>query len=68
MIRRPDGMGSFEFAAIAALRAGQLSRGCRVRVEGKHTTAVLAQLEVAEGKVARNADLTIDTQRDQHEP
>lgn len=44
-------MGAFEFVAVAALRAGQLARGCRPRVEGDHTTAVLAQREVAEGKV-----------------
>jgi DNA-directed RNA polymerase subunit K/omega len=46
-------MGSFEFVAIAALRAVQLSSGCRARVEGDHTTAVLAQREVAEGKVTK---------------
>lgn len=51
MIRPPHAMGVFEFVAIAALRAAQLSRGCRPRVDGDHCTAVLAQLEVAEGKV-----------------
>jgi DNA-directed RNA polymerase subunit K/omega len=53
MIRPPNQMGAFEFVAIAALRVAQLSRGCRPRVDGEHTTAVFAQLEVAEGKVAR---------------
>ena len=51
MIRPPLGMGSFEFVAVAALRAAQLARGCRARVDGDHTTAVFAQREVAEGKV-----------------
>jgi DNA-directed RNA polymerase subunit K/omega len=46
-------MGTFEFVRIASLRAAQLSRGCRPRVEGDHTVAVFAQMEVAEGKVTR---------------
>jgi DNA-directed RNA polymerase subunit K/omega len=58
-------MGSFEFVAIAALRAVQLSRGCRARVEGDHTTAVLAQREVAEGKVTRAAHMAMHIQRDE---
>jgi DNA-directed RNA polymerase subunit K/omega len=49
-------MGAFEFVAIAALRAVQLARGCRVRVEGDHTRAVFAQLEVAAGKVTAIVD------------
>jgi DNA-directed RNA polymerase subunit K/omega len=48
-------MGSFEFVAVAALRAAQLARGCLPRVDGDHTTAVLARLEVAEGKVLPTA-------------
>lgn len=53
MICRPPAMGSFEFVTLASLRAAQLSRGCRPRVDGAHTVAVFAQLEVAEGKVTR---------------
>lgn len=45
-------MGAFEFVAVAALRAAQLARGCRPRVDGDHTVAVFAQREVAEGKVS----------------
>ena len=56
MIRPPGQMGAFEFVAIAALRAVQLARGCRVRVEGDHPRAVLAQLEVAAGKVTAIVD------------
>jgi DNA-directed RNA polymerase subunit K/omega len=44
-------MGSFEFVAVASLRAAQLMRGCVPRVTDDHTTAITAQLEVAEGKV-----------------
>lgn len=55
MIRPPYPMGSFHFVAVAALRAAQLMRGCRPRVDGDHTTAVLAQREVAEGKVTATA-------------
>jgi DNA-directed RNA polymerase subunit K/omega len=51
MITRPHGMGAFEFVVVAALRSAQLTRGCSPRVDGDHTTAVLAQREVAEGKV-----------------
>ena len=51
MIQRPAGFGTFEFAVMAALRASQLMRGCLPKVEGLHTVAVMAQLEVAQGKV-----------------
>ncbi len=60
MIRPPHAMGSFEFVAVAALRAAQLTRGCRPRVGGDHTTAVLAQLEVAGGKVTPTVKATAD--------
>jgi DNA-directed RNA polymerase subunit K/omega len=49
-------MGAFEFVAVAALRAVQLARGCRPRVDGVHTTAMFAQREVAEGKVTPSAN------------
>lgn len=48
-------MGSFEFVAIAALRVAQLARGCRARVDGDHSNAILAQREVAESKVEQTA-------------
>jgi len=51
VIRRPDGMGSFEFVVVASLRAAQLARGCTPRVTETHTKTITAQLEVAEGKV-----------------
>jgi DNA-directed RNA polymerase subunit K/omega len=49
-------MGSFEFVVLAKLRALQLVRGCAPRVTGDHSTAVLAQLEVAAGKVTAMVD------------
>ena len=60
MIRPPEGMGVFQFVAIAALRAAQLTRGCRPRVDGRHSTAVFAQLEVSEGKVAATESVIAD--------
>jgi hypothetical protein len=51
LIRRPDEIGAFQFVVVSVLRAAQLTRGCRPRVDGDHTNAVFAQREVAEGKV-----------------
>jgi hypothetical protein len=51
VIRRPPGMGAFQFVVLSKLRAAQLMRGCRPRIEGTHKATVLAQLEVSEGKV-----------------
>ena len=51
MIQRPACFGKFEFAVMASLRASQLTRGCVPKVEGDHTVAVMAQREIAEGKV-----------------
>ena len=59
MIRPPNQMSAFEFVAIATLRVAQLTRGCTPRVCGDHVTAVLAQREVAEGKVTRIAEPAI---------
>jgi hypothetical protein len=45
-------MGTFQFVVLSSLRAVQLTRGCRPRIEvGDHKRNVIAQLEVAEGKV-----------------
>jgi DNA-directed RNA polymerase subunit K/omega len=51
VIHRPDGIGAFEFSVLSALRAGQLMRGCLQRVDGDHKSTVIAQVEVAAGKV-----------------
>jgi len=51
VITRPVGIGAFEFAVLASLRAAQLCRGCSPRVEGDHCVAVTAQMEIAGGTV-----------------
>ena len=51
MISRPNGIGAFEFVVLASLRAAQLMRGCRPRIDGDHTVAVAAQMEIADGSV-----------------
>jgi hypothetical protein len=47
------GVGAFEFVVLATLRAGQLTRGCRPRVDAHTLTAVTAQREVAGGFIVR---------------
>jgi DNA-directed RNA polymerase subunit K/omega len=52
-IPRPAGMGAFQFVVLSKLRAAQLMRGCRPRVDGMHKPTITAQLEVSEGKVTQ---------------
>ncbi len=42
---------------LSALRAAQLIRGCTPRVDGDHKNTVIAQVEVAEGKVMQVFDV-----------
>ena len=52
MIQRPPSFGAFEFVVLSTLRAQQLIRGCTPRVlEAGHKKCVIAQSEIAEGKV-----------------
>lgn len=52
MIQRPETLGKFEFVILATLRAAQLMRGCIPKVvAGEHKATVLAQFEVASGKI-----------------
>lgn len=60
MIRPPHEMGAFQFVALAMLRVAQLARGCTPRVDGIHPTAVIAQLEVAAGKVKSIASVAVE--------
>ena len=53
----PLGMSQFEFVVLSSLRAAQLTRGCIPRLDGLHKITVMAQMEVAERKVIRAADL-----------
>jgi hypothetical protein len=46
-------MNAYEFCAVSALRAQQLLAGCVPRLEGDHSVATMAQMEVAAGRVAR---------------
>ena len=59
MIHRPVEVSAFEFAVVCGLRAAQLTRGCIPRIPGTHKHTVTAQLEVAAGKVVRNADVIL---------
>ena len=59
MVVRPVQMNAYEFVVVAALRAQQLTRGSVARLPGKHSVTTMAQMEVAEGHVAR-ADATSD--------
>jgi DNA-directed RNA polymerase subunit K/omega len=52
VVHRPAELSAFQFAVIAGLRAGQLARGCTPRVLGSKKVAVIAQMEVAERKIA----------------
>jgi DNA-directed RNA polymerase subunit K/omega len=56
MVNRPVTYNSYEFVVVSSLRAKQLLAGCVSRVAGEHTPAIKAQMEVAEGQVARCAD------------
>ena len=47
----PEEMGKFEFVRLAALRTGQLMRGCTPRVASGHKRTTTAQAEVRHGKV-----------------
>jgi hypothetical protein len=50
---RPAHWNSYEFVVVAALRAQQLQAGCVPRLDGQHSAATMAQMEVAEGRVVR---------------
>jgi DNA-directed RNA polymerase subunit K/omega len=53
MVTRPVHLNAYEFVAVAALRAKQLLAGCTPRLEGDHSPATMAQMEVAAGCVTR---------------
>jgi RNA polymerase Rpb6 len=61
VIHRPSGMGAFQFVVLATLRAAQLMQGCRPRVDGVHKPTIIAQVEVAEGKVKQLAPASVVT-------
>lgn len=55
-IRCPVTIGRFEFVVLATLRATQLMRGCLPRIGGVHKATVIAQAEVAAGKILSASD------------
>ena len=59
-VTRPVHLNAYEFVVVAALRAQQLQAGCTPRLEGLHSVATMAQMEVADGRVARaDVDATL---------
>ena len=58
MVQRPVELSAFEFAVLASLRAGQLSRR-DARVRGSEKVAVTAQLEVAARKIVRAVTVAV---------
>lgn len=59
MIKRPEGVGAFQFVILSALRAAQLTRGCTPRVDGTQKLIMTAQREVAEGKVLQDFSVVV---------
>jgi DNA-directed RNA polymerase subunit K/omega len=57
MIRRPVELNPFEFAVLAGLRAAQLNRGSVPRVNGPTKSTMIAQQEIAQGKIVREPPL-----------
>jgi DNA-directed RNA polymerase subunit K/omega len=53
MVRRPPDFNPYEFAVVSGLRAHQLMDGCVPQMDGGHNATTMAQMEVANGKVAR---------------
>ena len=53
VIRPPHTMGAFEFVAVAALRAAQLARGCRPRVDGDRHSPGECPSWLLDGQMAR---------------
>jgi DNA-directed RNA polymerase subunit K/omega len=52
MVTRPPHLNAYQFVVVSALRAQQLLSGCVPRLPGDHSPATMAQMEVAEGRVA----------------
>ena len=63
MVVRPVHLNAYEFVVVSALRAQQLLAGCVPRVEGDHGASTTAQMEVADGRVARDHNPATDALR-----
>ena len=55
MVHRTEVGNAFEFVIVAGARARQLLRGCTPRTAGSDKLVRLAQKEVKEGKVTKQA-------------
>ena len=55
MVHRTEVGNAFEFVTVAGARARQLLRGCTPRTAGSDKLARLAQEEVKQGKVTKQA-------------
>jgi DNA-directed RNA polymerase subunit K/omega len=54
MTIRPPHVNAYEFVVVSALRAQQLLARCTPRLPGTHSATTMAQMEVADGLVARD--------------
>lgn len=57
MVNRPVHLQAYEFVVVSALRAQQLMGGSIPRLAGNHKAITMAQMEVADGQVARVPDV-----------
>jgi DNA-directed RNA polymerase subunit K/omega len=55
MIIRPPELNAYEFVVVSALRAQQLRAGSTPTLPGTHSATTMAQMEVADGLIARVA-------------
>jgi DNA-directed RNA polymerase subunit K/omega len=55
VVHRTDVPNAFEFVIVAGARARQLLRGCTPRTSGNEKLVRLAQKEVKEGKISKQA-------------
>ena len=53
MVARPPRVNAYEFVVVSALRAHQLMGGCLPQLTGDHKATIMAQMEVAMGRIAR---------------
>jgi DNA-directed RNA polymerase omega subunit len=58
MVNRLPDSNAFELVVLATKRAQQLIRGCTPKMAGNHKATVMAQMEIAGGKIARVTDAT----------
>jgi DNA-directed RNA polymerase subunit K/omega len=63
MVPRPATYNPYEFVTVSALRAKQLLAGCTPRLEGQHSPATMAQMEVAAGRVAKADAAAVESPR-----